>query len=160
MQRFLVTRRVLGRRRMRAKDEIAQASADRDGSHHPAVVRHEDKPGRVRTQQRSTVTGRNEAQEHLHDHKGVKVLDAVQDRLDNVGTTRRLGAVLACPNEGGCLSNVSGSSSTGGISATVSTRRHAGNADRESDTVLEAEPEGRIRVEERLTRCCLGPLNH
>ena len=97
--------RLLGDGGAPAKHQVSQARSQRHGDHDPAVVGHEDEPVLF---QPDVLFDRHEDAADSHDHKSVKVLDAVQHRLGDVGPPRDLVPVLACcaqAQKGGCLSS-------------------------------------------------------
>lgn len=66
-----------------SKEQISEKCAKRNRNHDPAVVGHENKPVFVKSTH-SSVSGRRH-QRYVHEHKGVKVLQGVQDGLDEMG---------------------------------------------------------------------------
>jgi len=81
---------VLGSCGATAEYKVTQRSADRARNHDPAIVGHEDEPGRVRLGQTAELD-----QQNLHDHKGVKVLNSIENTLDEVGAAGDLDFVLS-----------------------------------------------------------------
>src|SRR5687767_6441863 len=98
---------LLRRRRVLPKEIVSQESAQRDGNHDPSIVCHKYKPANI-----SIPYGQSRGNEksHLHEHEGVKVLECVEDRLDEMGPLARGGLVLSWREERRGLSNGSRSS--------------------------------------------------
>lgn len=96
-----MARIILGGRSGVAENKISEKSSERDSNHDPAIVSHEDqpagkaekKPARKKNQWSKTrkketyhrYSGRGvKSEPDSHEHEGVKVLDPVQDGLDDV----------------------------------------------------------------------------
>ena len=83
---------ILGSSSTASKDEITQRSSNGTSHHDPTVICHEDEPFLL--VRHRTVNHKCQKGKSLHDHKGIKVLDAIENRLDGVGPLGDFGRIL------------------------------------------------------------------
>ena len=96
---------LLGRRGVASKKEVTQERAQGHRDHDPSIVRHKHKPAILVSLPELQKTA-NENMKYVHEHEGVKVLQAIQPSLDKMRPLSCSRLALSWREERCCLSNV------------------------------------------------------